>query len=654
LRKKNPALARALLGVAEGWQARRVDLDILRRIGSGVADAATVSNALERRVRLRESVGHELQLLVAAGGSAQGMAAVALENEPLAQSILVSGDEAAQFALLACARMVQMPLPVAHVAPLLLNKNVDLALAAERYLSAEDSREARELLWARRPGEAFITGWRENIPLIGRGDFSAMNRAEEKLRAELFRKDDAPLEVFALLGNHERPLHVLRVYAGRAIYTHYEDDSRYRERAVTGEELARFRQLVTSNNLPDSGPQFAPCHHDCWVSEFLLLKREGGRRVFSHQGMGGWSDLLASFDLLGRGDAKVHYRLAEEIKGLEVLIADEGLVVKDVWQRDADLRVLVERAETAQEVGRQEVAANDGGGEEEDDAAARAKRRRAEVERAGARVSWRYFSGGKLGEASARPEVYQSFEEDTLGIDDEKFPSHLNSRLAQASAGKYYVLAGDLDAGGLWKKAAGRNAVRISGGEGVYANPLVTPDGLWAIAPKAETNWGRPNDVVRFNLKTGREYRVNLPPAEQFEAVAYVAAHGKVLLRRARDEGSDPRESGEPASPEYYLLDAPTGRTELVTGVFAPLLQEGNRPLQTTGKADEFWVAVPDREKKETRVGRYNTKDFSLRTLLIVPHITFDSFTMLVDAEGAKLYVVYEGQLLRLPIPKTL
>ncbi|HLL14473.1 MAG TPA: HEAT repeat domain-containing protein [Pyrinomonadaceae bacterium] len=653
LGKKNPAQARALLGVAEGWQARRVELDIVRRIGSGTADAATVSNALERRVRLRESVGPELQLLVAAGGSAQGMAAVTLENEPLAQSILASGDEAAQIALLACARLVQMPLPVARVGSLLLNKNADLALAAERYLSAEDSRESRELLWARHPGEAFITGWRENIPLIGGSDFSGMDRAEEKLHAELFRKDDAPLEIFALLGNHERPLHVLRVYAGKSVYTHYEDDSRYRERVVTGEELERFKQFVTSNNLPDFGPQFGPCHHDCRVSEFLLLKREGGRRVFSHQGMGGWLTVLDNFDLLGSGDAKVHYRLAEQIRGLEVLIADEGLAVKDIWRRDADLRVLVERAETEEEVERQEVVANDSGGEEEDDAAARANRHREETERARAQVSWRDFSGSKLGEAAARPEVYQTFDEDTLGVDAEKFPSHLNSRLAQAAAGKYYVLAGDLDRGGLWKKAAGQNAFRISSGEGVYANPLVTPDGLWAVSAKAESDWGRPNYVVRFNLATGREYRVNLPPAEQFEPVAYVAAHGKVLLRRACDEGSAGESRGR-ASPEYYLLDAQTGRTELVPGVFAPLLQEGNRPLQPTGRTDEFWVAVPDREKNETRVGRYSTKDFSLRTLVVVPHITFDSFGMLVDEEGAKLYLVYEGELLRLPMPRTL
>src|SRR3712207_9351307 len=41
------------------------------------------------------------------------------------------------------------------------------------------------------------------------------------------------------------------------------------------------------SDLTDAGPRFGPCHHDCTVSEFLLLRREGGRRVFHHGGFGG-------------------------------------------------------------------------------------------------------------------------------------------------------------------------------------------------------------------------------------------------------------------------------------------------------------------------------------------------------------------------------
>jgi hypothetical protein len=81
------------------------------------------------------------------------------------------------------------------------------------------------------------------------------------------------------------------------------------------------------------------------------------------------------------------------------------------------------------------------------------------------------------------------------------------------------------------------------------------------------------------------------------------------------------------------------------------LRQEGKRFLQPTDKPNEFWVAIPDREKNQTQVGRYNLKDFSFQPVLLVPHITFDSMQMWMDQAGAKLYVVYESNLLRLPMP---
>lgn len=645
LRQKSPALSRALYGVAEGWQAKQVAQDMLRRIGTGAADASTVASALRRSAELREGVTADIQILAAAGGAAQGVAAVLLEDEGLALTILSSHDEAAKLALVACARLNRMPLPIAQVGALTRGRNPDLRLAAERYLLAEDSPEARSLVWALHPGEAFVTGWREVGTNAG-GDYSALARAEEKLRAELFAKGDAPLEIFALLVNQEHASRVVRVYRDRVVYTAYEDASRYRESVVNAEQLSTFRQFVAANNLLDIGPQFGPCHHNCWVSQFLAVKREGGRRVFSHQGLGEWMNVLSSFDALGREGAKVHYRLEGQVKGLEVLVAEETLAVRDVWQRGQDVRVLVVREEKEGEARRQRADGEED--EDEDYEQADARRRREERERARALTSWRAFVGGRLGGVTTTPEGFASPDEAPPDFDTEKFPAHHNSRMSQSKAGRDYVLAGGLSVGGLWKASPGREPTRVVG-DGVYANPLVTPDGLWVVAAKAETDWSRPNEVVRLNLKTGREHRVQIPPADEFEPVAYVAARGKVLLRRAGDTYN--RQTVGPAAPEFYLLDAATGRAEPVAGVFEPLVQEGGRPLQPTGRPGEFWAALPDREKNETRVGRYATEDFTFRTLFVVPQITFESYGMWADEAGAKLYVVYEGQLLRLPLP---
>ncbi len=649
LQQKNPEFARALLELAQRWQARQVDLDMLRRIALGTADAATIAKVLERRVKLRASINSELQSLVGEGGLAQGVASVLLADEALAQSILGSDDYTAQIALLACARLVQMPLSVTQVGTLLQSKNPNLALAAERYLLAEDSREARELLRARHEKEAFITGWRENIPLMGGSDFGAMGKAEEKLRAELFT-EGGPLEILALLGNSEQPSLVVRVYREKAVYTDYEDAARYRERVITRQEFAQLKSFITTSNLTELGPQIAYCHHDCFVSEFLSLTKESGRRVFSHQGMDGWLTMVPNFELLGKGDGvKFHYRLENEIKGLEVLLADESLKVKDVWQRGADLRVLVEREETPEEI-EQEQKADDSSDDEEDDdyEATRLKRRRQEAERARERLSWRVFTNGKPGAVMPQPEGYSTFDESAFEIEAEDISLHPNGQL-ETAAGNIVIFAGSFSKGGLWKKAIGQKAVRISD-EGKYARAIVIPGGKWVVAAKTAEHWAQPNYVVRFNLQTGREYRVNLPPADEFEPVAYLAAHGKLLLRRARDENNSDPKSVSPAAPEFYLLDAATGQTQLVTGVFAPLRQEGRRFLQPTGKPSEFWAAIPDGANNQTRVGRYNVKDFSFQTLIVVPHIVFNSTAMWIDEAAAKFYVVYEDQLLRLPL----
>jgi len=648
LQKSNPPVAQSLLEVAHQWQGRQVDLDMIRLIANGSADANTIANALSRRMKLRESLGVELQGLLGAVGPAQGIGSVLLDENAAALSVLGSGNQTAQVALIACARLTQTVLPVEQVGALMQSKNSLLALAAERYLIAEDSKEARQLLWQRHPNEAFVTGWRENIELIGGSNFDLMGKMEATLRAELF-KDNPALEIFALVANDEQYSRVLRVYSDKAIYTHYEDSARYRERVISKQELSVFKQFVTANGLSELGPQFGPCHHDCWSSEFLALTKEKGRRVFSHQGFGGWITVLGKFDLLGRGDgAKIHYNLEKEIKGLEVLYADDGLVVKDVWQQGAEIRIFVEREETEEEIKERNKSENSA---DEDDEAARAEQRRRESARFKERFSWRTLASGRAGVVASEPEGYSTFDESKFpSDDDDESSSRRDDRQVQMITPDSVIIARNFD--GLWKQLAGRKPVRISGDEGAYATPIVTPDGKWVVVAKTDSDWSKPNYVVRFNLQTGREVRVNLTPADQFDPIAYLALHGKVLLRRAKDDyGPSSSKSVGPDQPEYYLLDASTGETKLVSGEFAPLRQEGKRFLQPAHESEEFWAAIPNREKNQTQVGRYNLKNFSFEPLLLIPHIAFDSTAMWVDVAGAKLYVVYEGNLLRLPMP---
>jgi hypothetical protein len=643
LKKSNPAVAKALLDIVHGWKGPQVDLDMVQRLASGTADADLIRNALGRREKLRESVNSELQALSGAVDMAQGAAPVLLEDASLAQSLLSSGSETSQIALLACARLVQFPLPVDVVGRMLPSKNQLLALAAESYLLAEDSKEARELLWAHHPKEAFITGWRDNLTDISSGNFTELSKLEDKLRGEFF-KEDPPLETIALISNSVNNNRVLRVYADRAVYTHYENAARYRDRIITKEELASFRDFITTNNFADLGPALSYCHYDCSVSELLLVTKEKGRRVLAHERFfNEQQSLLENIDRLGRGDnAKIHYNLEKEIKGLEVLYADGELVVKDVWQGEAGIRIFVQQMPTQEEANA--ATEPDNSGFEEDDTM-REERQRQEIAREKARFTWRAFANGKAGAISAAPAEFSQY-------DESKFPavedwSERDVRDVQFVPPDSLIIANRYE--GLWRQVAGRKPVKISD-EGTYSFPIVTPDGKWLVVAKTGES---STSVVRFNLQTGREFPVNLPEADEFSPLAYVAPHGRVLVRRARAEDESSTKAVGPEKPEYYLVDAATGKTDLVTGVFEPLHQAGPRSLQPTGKPNEFWVAIPNPGTNQTRVGRYNVKDFSFQEALLVPHITFDSMSLWVDGVAGKLLIVFEGQLLSLPLPRT-
>lgn len=576
------------------------------------------------------------------------MGAVLLDDALLADGILNGKDKTAKIGLLASARMVQMPLPLALVGPLLESKDPLLALAAESYLLAEDSREARDLLWQRHPDEAFITGWLEtlNYPLEF---YASIRKTEAKLRAELLEAN-GPVEILAMIPNEDHQATVVRIYRDKAVYTQYEDSSRYRERTVPKAEVAALKDFLTTNNTLDRGPSLDWCHDGCISTEFLSLTKEKGRRVFSQSGFT-FEELWDKFAQIGeREGVKTHYTLEKEIKGLEVLYATDEFILNDVALQGNEVRVLVERALTEEELEREEAELISGEDQEEDEEpAARLERRRLEAERQKARYSWRVFANNQLGAVTSQPEFYPVFDGTRFITDEEE-----DRYIVDPTAENVQLLTPDSilltqDFGGLWKQVAGGRPVRIH--EGLFTRPIVTGDRKWVVLASSDDNWAVPNYIVRFNLQTGREYRVNLEPADDFEPVAFVASHNKVLLRRARaafiSMGNKPV---GPERPEYYLVDPATGETRLVSGEFAPLQRKSIRPLQRTEKSDEFWVALSDNEKNKTRVGRYNMKDFSFKPVMEIPHLAFDSTNMWIDASAAKIYVVYKGQLLRLPL----
>lgn len=351
----------------------------------------------------------------------------------------------------------------------------------------------------------------------------------------------------------------------------------------------------------------------------------------------------ANLDRLG-GGATTHYNLGKEIQGLEVLYADQSLTVLDVWKHADDIRIFVEQGETDEPA---ERVLDDQG--DEDDENAQALRRHREFVRRQALFSWRSLKDKKAGSITTVPDGYSTYDASKFPFDENDDSPYRDDRQVQVLTPESILLAKNLD--GLWKQVAGSKAVRLGSDEGAYANPIVTPDGKWAVVAKTDSHWAIPNYLVRFNLQTGREYRVKLEAADELDPIAFLPVHGKILLRRAKD---DPEVmSGRAAArdhADYYLIDPKTGAVEPISGELAPLRHVNKRFLQSAGELGQYWAAVPDETKNQTQVGRYNLKDFSFKPILTVPHIAFDSMSMWVDEKEGKLYLVYKGHLLRLPL----
>jgi hypothetical protein len=178
----------------------------------------------------------------------------------------------------------------------------------------------------------------------------------------------------------------------------------------------------------------------------------------------------------------------------------------------------------------------------------------------------------------------------------------------------------------------------------------VTANGRWLLATRYGEEEGR--QLIRINLQTNKEFAINFEEYPLVESVAYVPSLNKILLfgggyREYEGEGEENYADREGA---FFFLDADTGAMQKAKGEVRPLAQQTYRPLQPTGRPDEVWAAIPDAAADNTQVGVYNLKTLAFKPLVKIPQINFNSMQMWVDA--GKIYFVYEGHLLGLPLPK--
>jgi hypothetical protein len=303
--KDRPAVALNLRRTVQSWPGKTVDAYFLRRLRDGQADAETLEAVLNRRSSLRANVAAEVQALKDRPGVVGGWAAV-LSGDPRQKSAILDGnDAAAQRALLAGARLVREPLPVVKVGRLLKKGSPAVALAAERYLESEDSPAARQLVYARHPGEALILGARHDFD-PGHNNYEALDAWEKGLRAEVLGQD-GPQEIYALFiagyGRTGGQVVVRLRRDGAEVSVHVGKEAPD-VRQLKPAELAALRASVTADKVDDL-PPLNRVAFDGLQYEYLHLTKDGGRRVFMNnpnEDDAAYDRLLGSFSkLMGKG-----------------------------------------------------------------------------------------------------------------------------------------------------------------------------------------------------------------------------------------------------------------------------------------------------------------------------------------------------------------
>jgi HEAT repeat protein len=673
---KEPKMAAAYRRMILGWTNSAINRLLLRDVKRGIADLPALNRLVGLRTLLREKHTAELAELRSGKGVGAGLASCIFES-PEENAVLVGTDDAdAKIALFGCARLIRSPLAIAKVAAELRSANPLLKLAAERYLESEDSPEARAIIRGLYPTEVKILGARncfvvensslaiddylyvvfQSAGILDRWEACSLGRTgaalvkTEKSLVDEVKKDTGLLAVYSFDANH------IRVYKDHALFSWDEDDSRYRERRLSKNELESFKAYLARKDA-DEMPPYVPCTAPyCSAKELLMIERTGGRRVyFTSEDPSGSGDhefvtgLLGIFRQWKEQPSTLKYSMSREIPGLEVVFASDDLKAETIWKGDGnDIRIVGSvtaiRKSVNDKIQNLEHVEDE---DEEIDYEATARKRNDLYEKTLYEgYGWyKLVNGGAESGADRPPQV------DFIPARD----GHAVQPTAEQWKARTATVEIRASETGLYKIVRDK-LVQVR--QGAYTSPVISPDGRWVIASKKEDEGL--SSLVRIELGTGKEVALGGEDAQNYSPITIAPLINRALIAESFDgyednydlNGTDGLPSDDPPSSGMRFVDLFSGKTYPVTGEVRPLYQQTFRSLQTAPKPNEYWAAIPDREKNETVVGIYDAKTLSFVQNIRVPKIRFNSMQMWVDNRALKLYFVYRGHVLTLPLAK--
>jgi hypothetical protein len=635
LERSQPLTSEELRRIVDAWDTPAANRDLMRRLELGPLSAAAVRLALAKRASLRASASETLRRLATGADDRAGVAAALLDDAGiLAKALDTPG---ARGSVLACARIARQSLPLDRVAPMLKEPGPGVAAAAQAYLRANDGAEARLLLQAAAGRTATILGNRSaHDP--GHVSFGAFDRIEDELRQAVL-DGDGPDQILALLtGGYWGGAGdiLVRIKGGRASLSFTPDPARSWDRPLAPAELAALRASLTEQGAESLGPLETNVADGLQV-EFVHITRAGGRRVFmNNPGMAKDSPhnkVCEAFSaLLRRPGLVLHYALAKRRSGLEILAADPHWAVSAVRKVGTELMVALSGVEQSARSERNPPATSllkvpfppPGRG----------------------RRTWAAWPS--LVPVSRERQLAAAIAEDELpkGF---RISDWLNRHRWASRRGGVRYLVGEADgSAGLWRLSPDGALAKITGG--TLAMPILSADGRWIVAARADRGWAAPNHLVRIDTMTGRVSRIDIPAADNLAPV--IPTVDGVLVMRARDDPAALPEGTEitgPVTPEYFLVDPTTGHTRRIDGEFDPIPHDSAAPFQSAG-GDKIWAVRPKAGTNTSILGRYDLRRFVFTPVMELPDLPVRTGDVWVDEAVGKVYAAYRGDLLRLPL----
>ncbi|GIU81393.1 MAG: hypothetical protein D6687_10855 [Acidobacteria bacterium] len=678
LKKLNPSLAKQMRAALINLDVSAINSILLAELGDGSIDVEGVLRLLINRKKIRQKYLEKVYSLRNKNPFADGFSSCLLEKDY--DAILEGNSTQAKAALLACARLLRAELPIEKVAMLLKPENKLLFDAAIKYLEAEDSPQARQIIWSLYPGQAKILG---AIPYFGdrppdelfelmgelfetvlpygrgvlyQGDnhsrIKSLKEEEEKLQKEILEREDL-LGIYAYNGN------IVRIYKDKATFTWRKNKDFQIERVLQAEELERLKRYIAETQadlLPPFFEDYEDTHGEYFVDELLMLGKAGGRRVFVVcpviMRFSFWDRLEDIFKDFQKKGGILRYALQDVIPNLEILYYGEKLRIEGVWKKGNDFRVLVKDEEKLKKVEREleeKIDALEQYGEDSEEYGQAIEALEIKQQHITTSYSWRKFENGVLKDLTVEPEGFDTTPYYIIGPFIEPFAEHVEKWKRKNAS---FLISVDSDLlikkdlySGKEEKACFLNATNP-----YLSLPVLSADGRWVLINVE----GR---LKKCDLQTNKLSEIPIDDGN-FQPIVYIPALSKFLVANVYfgEEGFEIEdfEFGFEYKMlrNFYLVDPVTGKATKVNERVRPLAQQTWRPLQPfMGKADEFWVAEPDLKNRKTVIGIFNVRNFSFRPVMTLPKIAFNSTNMWVDEQERKVYIAHGGNLLRISLP---